>query len=206
MNPHAERLALVVEDHPLYRGALVDSVLGAGAGRRCHSASCLAAARRAVRDRGPYALLLSDQRLPDGEGLQLLVELAARVPVRVLLAGTDEARLQNRARLLGLDAYLSKAMPPSTMVQVLQAVMAGRRWFPPRGQTPAADLTERQLEVLRLAARGLSSREIAAALGLVESTVKDHFSLIFIRMGVRNRAEAVAQASASGLLACDAAG
>ena len=206
MNPHAERLALVVEDHPLYRGALVDSVLGAGLGLRCHTASSLAEARRAVRDRGPYALLLSDQRLPDGEGLQLLVELAARVPVRVLLAGTDEARLQNRARLLGLDAYLSKAMPPSTMVQVLQAVMAGRRWFPPRGQTPAADLTERQLEVLRLAARGLSSREIAAALGLVESTVKDHFSLIFIRMGVRNRAEAVAQASASGLLACDAAG
>jgi DNA-binding NarL/FixJ family response regulator len=206
MNPHAERLALVVEDHPLYRSALVDSVLGAGLGLRCHTASSLAEARRAVRDRGPYVLLLSDQRLPDGEGLQLLVELASRVPVRVLLAGTDEARIQNRARLLGLDAYLCKAMPPGTMVQVLQAVMAGQRWFPPRGQAPASDLTERQLEVLRLAARGLSSREIAAALGLVESTVKDHFSLIFIRLGVRNRAEAVAQASASGLLACDAAG
>ena len=201
MNPPTARLALVVEDHPLYRRALVDSVVGAGLGLGCHTAGNLAEARRAVRDQGPYALVLSDQRLPDGEGLQLLAELAAQVPLRVLLAGADEPRLQNRARLLGFNAYLAKAMPPAQMVQVLQRVMAGGHWFPARTQGPLPELTDRQLEVLRLAGQGLSSREIAAALGVVDSTIKDHFSLIFIRLGVRNRAEAVAQASAAGLLA-----
>ena len=201
MNPPTARLALVVEDHPLYRRALVDSVMGAGLGLDCHTAGSLTEARRAVRDQGPYALVLSDQRLPDGEGLHLLSELGQQVPLRVLLAGADEPRLQNRARLMGCNAYLSKAMPPAQMVQVLQRVMAGGHWFPPRTQAPPPELTDRQLDVLRLAGQGLSSREIATELGVVESTIKDHFSLIFIRMGVRNRAEAVAQASAAGLLA-----
>jgi DNA-binding NarL/FixJ family response regulator len=203
MSPHEARTALVVEDHPLYRNALVDTVTGAGLGLRCHAVGSVEQARRVLCTHGPIAVVLADQRLPDGEGVALLAELAARVPVRVLLSGADGNRLKNRARQLGFNAYLSKAMPPAQMVQVLDRVMAGQTWFAHQSDSPAPELTERQLEVLQLVGRGLSSREIAALLGVVERTVKDHLSLIFIRLGVRNRAEAVAQASACGLLEFD---
>jgi two-component system nitrate/nitrite response regulator NarL len=162
----------------------------------------VAEARRAVRDQGPCALVLADQRLPDGEGLALLSELGGVVRWRVLMSGADEQRLSGRARLLGFDGYLSKAMPPAQMVQVLRRIIDGQRWFP-RQSTSLPELTDRQREVLQLVGEGQSNRDIAARLGVVESTIKDHLSIIFIRLGVRNRAEAVAQASASGLLQFD---
>ena len=204
MNLSANRPALVVEDHPLYRNALVDTLAGAGLGLRCQAVSGVVQARRAMREQGPFDIVLADQRLPDGEGIALLAELAGQVPLRVLLSGADEHRLQNRARVLGFNAYLSKLMPPGQMVQVLGRVLAGQTWFAHQPDSLLPELTERQLEVLQLVGRGLSSREIAAQLGVVERTVKDHLSLIFIRLGVRNRAEAVAQASACGLLEFDA--
>lgn len=202
MNPQ-DRPTLVVEDHPLYRQALTDTVLGAGLGLRCQAVETVADARRVVRDHGPFGLVLADQRLPDGEGLSLLAELTARVPVRVLLSGADEQRLVSRARMLGLNGYLSKAMPPAQMVHVLRRILEGQHWFPRQSAPLVPDLTDRQREVLMLVGQGQSNRDIAARLGVVESTVKDHLSIIFIRLGVRNRAEAVAQASASGLLQFD---
>lgn len=203
MNPPETRSALVVEDHPLYSHALVDTVVGAGLGLVCRAVGSVAEARRAVRDHAPYTLVLADQRLPDGEGVALLAELTALVPLRVLLSGADEQRLVGRARMLGFNAYLSKAMPPLQMVQVLRQVMAGQRWFPRPNGAGLPELTDRQREVLQWVGRGQSNRDIAARLGVVESTVKDHLSIIFIRLGVRNRAEAVAQASASGMLQFD---
>jgi two-component system, NarL family, nitrate/nitrite response regulator NarL len=201
----ARATALVVEDHPLYRDALVNTVLGAGLGLRCRSVTLAAEARRELASHGPFALVLADQRLPDGDGLSLLAELAQTIAIRVLLSGVDEPRLIHQARLLGINAYLSKTLPPEAMVHALRRVMAGETSYPRvHPGTPPA-LTERQLEVLRQVGRGRSNREIASQLGVGARTVKDHLSIIFIRLGVGNRAEAVAQAGAMGLVQFDSA-
>ncbi|MDH5540493.1 MAG: response regulator transcription factor [Rhizobacter sp.] len=205
MPAHDATAALVVEDHPLYREALVNTLLSAGLGLRCHAVALAGDARRRVQQNGPFGLVLADQRLPDGEGLGLLAELTHGVTVRVLLSGVDDPRLIRQARALGINAYLSKALPSDQMVQVLRRVMAGETWYPPQMAGAASRLTDRQMEVLQLVGRGRSNREIAARLGVGERTVKDHLSLIFVRLGAANRAEAVAQASALGLIEFDTA-
>ncbi|MBL8346246.1 MAG: response regulator transcription factor [Rubrivivax sp.] len=194
------RWALVVEDHPLYSEALVNTTLRAVPGLCCRAAGGVSQAHRVMAEQGLPTLLLSDHRLPDGDGLQLLAEMAGRVPMRVLLSGQDDAWLVHRARAAGLSAFMPKTLPPDELVLALRRVLAGDAWFP-RGTVAAPPtLTERQLEVLREVGRGLSNREIAARLGVSERTVKDHLSIVFVRLGAANRAEALAQASAQGLL------
>ncbi len=203
--PAQPAAALVVEDHPLYRDALVNTVLGAGLGLRCQAVTTAAEARRALAGLNRFAVVLADQRLPDGDGIGLLAQCAQQVPIRVLLSGLDEPRLIQQARLLGINAYLSKTLPPESMVHALRRVMAGENWYPRVHAATAPALTERQLEVLREVGRGRSNREIAVQLGVGERTVKDHLSIVFIRLGVGNRAEAVAQAGALGLIQFDSA-
>ena len=67
-----------------------------------------------------------------------------------------------------------------------------------RGAAPA--FTERQVEVLQCASNGLSNKAIARELGVTERTVKDHLTVVYLRLGACNRAEAVARASAMGLV------
>lgn len=161
--------------------------------------------RRVLAGADEIAVVLADQRLPDGDGIGLLAQCAPRVPIRVLLSGVDEPRLIQQARLLGVNAYLSKSLPPDSMVHALRRVMAGETWYPRVHASAPPALTERQLEVLRQVGRGCSNREIAVQLGVGERTVKDHLSIVFIRLGVGNRAEAVAQAGALGLIQFDSA-
>jgi DNA-binding NarL/FixJ family response regulator len=196
----AEHWALLVEDHPLYSEALVNTLLRASPRLHCRAVGGVLHARREMAEHGLPTLLLSDHRLPDGDGLQLLAEMAHRVPMRVLLSGQDDVSLVHRARAAGLSAFMPKTLPPDDMVLALRRVLAGEAWFP-RGTVAAPPtLTERQLEVLREVGRGLSNREIAARLGVSERTVKDHLSIVFVRLGAANRAEALVQASAQGLL------
>jgi DNA-binding NarL/FixJ family response regulator len=191
---------LVVEDHPLYKEALVDTAQRAGLGLACRAVGTAAEARLLVRQMGPFHLALVDQRLPDGDGLGLLQELAPSAAVRVLLTGLDEPGLAHQARQLGLAGYMPKSLPAHEMVVALKKVMAGERWFPPSLPAELPPLSQRQLQVLREVGLGKSNRRIAADLGIGERTVKEHLSVIFVRLGASNRAEAVAQAGAMGLL------
>ncbi len=198
--PNSALLALVVEDHPLYSEALTHTVQRAGLGVQCRAVTGVNAARRLLAQLGPHALVLCDHRLPDGDGLQFLAELAGQVPRRVLLSGQDEPALVHRARAAGLTGFMPKTLLPDEMLLALRRVMAGEVWFPRGCVAPPPLLTQRQLEVLREVGKGQSNREIAVRLGVAERTVKDHLSIIFVRLGAANRAEAVAQASAQGLL------
>jgi two-component system response regulator DesR len=73
--------------------------------------------------------------------------------------------------------------------------------FPPKAEQPAPMLTEREREVLDLIARGSTNREIAQRLYLSPHTVKEHTSVLYRKLGARNRADAVQRAQRIGLLA-----
>jgi two-component system, NarL family, nitrate/nitrite response regulator NarL len=198
----AARYALIVDDHPLVRDGLIGMLERAGLRLHCDGATDMAHARRALAGSARYDLLLVDQRLPDGEGMSLLAEARATQPraAGVLLSGVDDAGLASRARQVGAAAFLPKSLEPAQMVAAVERVLAGGTWFPERVRGAAPAFTERQVEVLQCASNGLSNKAIARELGVTERTVKDHLTVVYLRLGACNRAEAVARASAMGLV------
>ena len=138
---------LVVDDHPLYRDALVGALVAPGVWFSCDAAASLRDAQRKVFASAPYAVVLSDFKLPDGDGLELLGQVRAHSPgtACVLLSGSDMAQLGARARRMGLRGYLSKELEPHQIVAAVRTVLAGGSCFRDLAEEPAAPaLTERE--------------------------------------------------------------
>jgi DNA-binding NarL/FixJ family response regulator len=191
---------LIVEDHPLFRSALVATVLGAGLAGECRAVGSAAQARVLLQAGERFSLAMVDQRLPDGLGLRLAQEVLPHATHTVLLTGAEEPGLAHQARQLGLSGFIPKSLPPEALVAALRRVQCGEAWYPSQPVSAATPLTERQLQVLREVGRGRSNREIAQQLGISERTVKEHLSVVFVRLGTNKRAEAIAQATTLGLI------
>ncbi len=105
----------------------------------------------------------------------------------------------------GAQGYIIKGMPHETLINALKRVHAGGRYLPPpvaralESRTSDASLTPREREVLQLLVQGKNNKEIATLLGIAEATVKCHFRIIYMRMGVSDRAQAVVSALHRGL-------
>lgn len=193
---------LVIDDHPLVRDALAGALAAPSRGWRCATAASVADARHVLSFGTRFQAVLADFRLPDGDGLALLLQLQQQAPATagVLLSGADDRRLAQRAREHGLRGYLSKRLEPEQIVDGVRRVLAGGTCFPERADDGDPQLTDRQAQVLARVSAGRSSKEIARELGLSERTVKDHLTVIYVRLGVGSRAEAVARAGALGLI------
>jgi DNA-binding NarL/FixJ family response regulator len=195
--------ALMVEDHPITREGMLSTLQQALPGWRLEAAASVATALRALSVGGPYELLVADHRLPDGDGLALLIEARRRWPTQValLVSGSDDAQLAPRARAAGCMGFLSKSLEPGEWAQSVTRALAGEPQFPAEGpRSVTLRFTQRQLLVLNHIARGHSSRVIAQELGISERTVKDHLSVIFGRLDASTRAQAVARAMLLGLI------
>ncbi len=195
-------VALLVDDHPLFREGFMAAVQQKLPSIRFTVAGSVAEARHAARSLSPD-LILADWRLPDGNGMDLLAELGALFPAsaRVLLSGADDPRLPERARAAGLMAYLPKTLEPALLTRAMQRILEGETFYPDGAATRAESvLTARQQDIVALVAQGLSNKEIGRKLDITERTVKDHVSLVFGRLGAVNRADAIARASARGLI------
>lgn len=192
---------LVIDDHPLVRDALV-GLLDAQPGWQAEGVANASAARERCAGARRFDAVLADYRLPQEDGLTLLADLRLLQPqaVAVLLSGEGDARLIQRARHEGLDGFLSKNLEPHEWLQTVRRMLAGERCFPAAAAARDSMLTERQFQVLQRVCEGQTSKQIARELGLSERTVKDHLTLIFARLSVSTRAEAVARAAALGLL------
>jgi DNA-binding NarL/FixJ family response regulator len=118
-----------------------------------------------------------------------------------LLKNSRPEQLADAVRAVAAgDALLSPEVTRAVIARAMTAGSAtGRNAVAPSGSGPAARLTERELEVLRLVARGLSNDEIAGELVLGRATVKTHVSNLLTKLGLRDRVQAVVYAFENGL-------
>jgi DNA-binding NarL/FixJ family response regulator len=178
-----------------------------------------AEALRLVREADPDVVVM-DIRMPELDGIEVTRRLQqGGARARILILTTfDLNEYVYEAMRAGASGFLLKDVPSDQFVAAIHTVAGGdallapaltRRLIehfvrrppadaaPPRG---VGELTDRELEVLRLLARGLSNTEIAAALFLGEATIKTHVGRILQKLGLRDRVQAVVFAYESGLV------
>jgi DNA-binding NarL/FixJ family response regulator len=181
------------------------------------AADGLAAVEQAQRAKPDVVLM--DIRMPELDGIEATRRVLAVAPdVRVLMLTTfDLNEYVYDALRAGASGFLLKDTPPEELAAGIRVVARGDALLAPSitrrlihefaQAAPAAptpppgleDLTERELEVFKLMARGLSNAEIAAELIVSETTVKTHVARVLMKLGVRDRVQAVVLAYESGI-------
>lgn len=168
-----------------------------------------------IVDRMQPDMVLLDLKMPRGDVVQNLLEIAARSPatkVMILTAFADEESVLNAAKG-GAKGYVSKGVPTPTLIHAMKTVHNGGVWIDkeiPAWQTfeeialaqfhsseasPLVDesikaLTKREMEILRLVAEGMTNEEIGKKIFISEKTVKTHLTNIFDKLKVNNRFKA----------------
>lgn len=225
--PHASfEHALIVEDLEESRLWLAEVLPQALPSLRgVDTAASVAEARECMR-RARYPLALVDWGLPDGTGEEVIRELVAAVPDAEVIVATihdDDAHVFPALRA-GASGYILKSRPKDEVVAQLRRIESGEPALSPSialrvlrhfRAGPAADtaapasaasdegprLTQREVDVLRLIAKGYRSTEAASLLGLTPSTVASYVREIYRKLGISSRAEAAMEAARRGLVA-----
>ena len=204
---------LVADDHPLYREALATAVRGRPELELVGEAETGAEALAKIERLRPDVAVL-DARMPDVSGTDVLAaierdSLGARV---VLVSGALDSSLVYEAIAGGAGACFSKLARSPEICDAIVSVAAGETVMPSEVQSAIADeirrraaterpaLTEREVEILRLTAGGASAPAIAGRLGVSPATVKTHLRHVYEKLGVSERAAAVAEAMRRGIL------
>jgi two-component system, NarL family, nitrate/nitrite response regulator NarL len=202
--------ALIVEDHPLFRAALIHLVRATLPDVEPVAANSAEAGLKLVPTLSSIRLILLDPGLPGMNGAEAIAALSRACPTAQLIAvsASEDRRDAMAALRAGARVFVSKAVSTEILGELLQRVLAGAvkapQWITPQGINTLEDesalvLTTRQREVLTLLAQGHSNKEIGLRLDLAEITVKTHVSAIFRTLNVANRTQAVLAARRLGL-------
>jgi DNA-binding NarL/FixJ family response regulator len=204
---------LIADDHPVVRDGL-SGMFAADAGFEVlGEAADGSEAVRLAQALNPDVILM-DLRMPGMDGVTAITELSRRnIPARVLVLTTyDTDSYVLPAIEAGATGYLLKDAPRDELLRAVRAAAQGQGVLAPsvatrlmsRVRTTEAELlSRRELEVLELVAAGTTNREAAARLFISEATVKTHLLHIYAKLGVTDRAAAVAEAFNRGLLTPD---
>jgi DNA-binding NarL/FixJ family response regulator len=201
---------MIVDDHPVVRNGLSGMFAGDDEFEVIGEASDGSEAVRRARALTPDVILM-DLRMPEMDGVSAIAALsAAGVPARVLVLTTYDTDSDVLAAIeAGATGYLLKDAPPNELFRAVRAAASGETVLSPTVATrvvgqmrgPVEEpISQRELEVLELVAQGTSNRDAAARLFISEATVKTHLMHIYGKLGVNDRAAAVAEAFNRGLL------
>lgn len=208
---------VVVDDHPVVRAGLM-AVLGRTADIHVLAeGTCGQDALRLVNDLKPDVLIL-DLNLPDTNGIQVARQLCNQHDQTRILILTVNREYFSVVELLACGAlgYVLKDEALETLANAVRAVARGENWLSPAittqvvkraiGKRPAtpqrinsANLTPREVDVLRLLAQGFNNQSIASQLFLTTRTIQNHVSNIYSKLQVSNRTEAALFAIRNGI-------
>jgi DNA-binding NarL/FixJ family response regulator len=190
---------LLVDDHRLVRAGLT-SLLGAAAdvevvGEAADGAEAVDVAASVAAD-----VVLMDLSMPVMDGVAATRRLLVEHPelrVVVLTSFSDQARVRD-ALAAGAIGYVLKDCRPDELLAAVRSAAQGHAPLDarvagallPAASSPVDELSERELQVLRLASQGLANKQIGRTLGIAERTVKVHLGNVFRRIGVSDRTSA----------------
>jgi len=201
---------LIVDDHPVVRAGLASMlatrpeivVVGEAVG----GSEALALLENTLAD-----IMLLDLRMPAMSGIEVVKEIKRRgLTIRAIILTnfeTDEDIYQSI--LSGAWGYLSKVVGLQQMAEAIRTVYSGRRYI--RGEIAErlaarmsrCDLTVREIEILKMVAKGLTNKDIGQALNISSLTVKNHVKSILAKLDVSDRTEASTAAIQRGLIDFD---
>lgn len=204
----------IVEDHPMVREGLREFLSMREDFDIVGMADNLADAEKQVRAMRPDVVLL-DIKLGNANGLALVKRLRgpdSRQPKFVVVTSYDDNESISRAMNEHVDGYLHKDTSAGHLIEAIEAVVAGKNYMSPEVGGKLLEnnlglpggirmgLTESDLDLLRCIAEGDTNAELAEKFAMSTSTVKRRINVIFDKMGVANRAQAVSGAYRMGIL------
>jgi DNA-binding NarL/FixJ family response regulator len=217
--PQRKVRLLVAEDHSLMREGIVHRISLAS---DIEVVACVedgASLVERYRETGPD-VVLTDYRMPSMDGLEALAAIKELDPAAkvIILSAFDDGKVVADAVAAGAVGYLMKSVPGKELCTHIRAAARGQPVFSaeatrlmmeelravsrkaPGARPPLRPLSNREIEILGLVARGLTNAQIAKKLYLSPQTIKTHMERICSKLGVKGRTAAVHRATTDGLL------
>jgi DNA-binding NarL/FixJ family response regulator len=197
---------LFVDDHPIYRDGLQRALADALPDLRVLTASGAEAALGLLEGTSDIDFCLADYRLADadGDGASLLDEIRLRYPEIAigLLCADPPAGIVDRLKAIGGVACLSKDRDTDSLASAIDTIFNGGLVFDDilLPTSSSRSLSIRRRKILQLAGKGYPDKQIGEQLDISESTVRNHWQHIFLRLDAGNRTEAVVKALRLGLI------
>ena len=190
---------LVLDDHEVVRRGICDILDRADGIEVVAEAGTVAQAVRRADAVRPD-VVLSDLRLPDGTGLELIAHVRRTLPDAhiVVLTSYDDDEARSAARTAGADMFLPKTAGSQQVVEALRLAATGMdhgQHISVRDDEVLGRLTPMERRVVELVGQGLANREIGDELGIAEKTVKNHVTSVLSKMGLQRRTQVVAWAT-----------
>ncbi len=194
---------ILADDHPLFRQALSITLKSHFSGVEIFGAQTIPELEQHLEHVIDADLLLLDLDIPGAQGFNSLITIRRLYPDLgvVIISGFEDKETIHKAMSFGAAGFIPKSTPVPEMVIAIKEVLNGKLWTPDgefNSNAPTANvddkiasLTPKQHKILLMFADGLLNKQIAYELGLSESTIKSHASTIFLKLGVRNRTQAV---------------
>lgn len=160
----------------------------------------------AAREHRPDVIIL-DLRMHGMSGIEAIPLLRQESPLSRILVFSNYVRGEevHQALKSGASGFVPKEMSLDRLLQAIRSVHQGEQFIPPEvaqrmGERVLAQLSQREVEVLRLIARGCSNKQVGNALNIVEGTVKIHVANILAKLGASDRTQAIVLAAQRGII------
>ena len=199
MGATARKNILLADDHVLLAEAIASAMVRTQ-GYATVLAATLEQTLQELASGVKFDLVMLDLKMPGMMGLRSIKEvIAAAAPTKVvLISGNADRSLVQIAVENGARGLIPKTLPFESLISVVNLVLSGQVFIPAEGWSEgagtsdqSADLSDKEIGILRMASEGLTNKEIALAIGKTEVAIKMHMRSICRQLAARNRAHAV---------------